>query len=46
MNPAEIGGFVGIAVQAYVQGPQPSETKLVMIQSSEKYDTDSGAVIA
>ena len=28
---AEVRGFVGKAVEAYVNGPQPSEKQLVMI---------------
>ena len=41
----EVGEFVGVAVEEYVQGPQPNERQLVLIQPVEKYDTGSGAVV-
>ena len=38
-----VEGFVGLAVEGYVRGSQPSERQLVLIQPVAKYDTDSGA---
>ena len=41
----EVAGFVGVVVEGYVHGPQPSERQLVLIQPVAKYDTDSGAIV-
>ena len=44
-QPVGAEGLVGIEVEGYVHGPQPSERQLVLIQLVAKYDTDSGAVV-
>ena len=41
----EAARLVGIPVEEYVTGSQPSERQLVLIQPVGKYDTDSGAVV-
>lgn len=40
------GGFLEVVVEGYVQGTQPNERQLVLIQSVAKLsDTDSGALV-
>ena len=45
VKPAEVDGFVAVAVEACVHGPQSSERQLVPIQPFSTYDTDSGAIV-
>ena len=45
VKPAEVDGFVGVAVEAYVHDPQPSDRQLVLIHPVSTYGTESGAVM-
>ena len=40
-----IEGFVGVAVEGFVTGPQPQDRQLVIIQPLDKYDMETGAEV-